>query len=452
MRFFILKFTISLIYFLVNLFLSLTVADIFLEMEPLDIIASYSWMILIYIACYFYQKLMTTRIVTVNAVTLSLKANLLALIMTLTVLAIAKMTDSISMTTVFVFYVLNNFNTLWAFYLKKFFFRFSYFREPIFIICDDQGEKNTLAWFAQGNPFGYEVKRIVNVTTLSNDEVDKIIDKIIETREFNSVVIDLESNELFDLNMMVNHIQRHIRKVIVLPKMTKLSVINGELISSIHHKGMAFYIKNNLLSPIDQMIKRCFDLVISLLGLILLFPLIIWLYSVVYIATKGHPLFSHERIGFGGRKFKVYKFRTMYLDADERLELLLESSAESREEWERDFKLRNDPRITKVGQFLRKTSLDELPQLFNVLRGEMSLVGPRPIIDAEVEKYGGYFDYFTAVKPGITGLWQVSGRNDIEYDDRVQLDVWYVRNWSIELDIQILIKTILVVLKQKGSY
>lgn len=452
MRFFILKFSISLLYFIANLFLALTIADIFLEMEPLDIILSYSWMILIYFVFYFHQKLMTTRIVTVNAVTLSLKANLLALIMTLTVLAIAKMTDSISMTTVFVFYILNNLNPLWAYYLKKLFFRFAYFREPIFIICDDQGEENKLAWFNQGNPFGYDVKKIVNVTNVSNDEVNTLIDQIIETREFNSVVIDLESNELFDLNMMVNHIQRHVRKVIVLPKMTKLSVINGVLISSIHHKGMAFYIKNNLLSPMDQMIKRGFDLLVSFFGLILLSPLLIWLYSIVYKATRGHPFFSHERIGFGGRKFKVYKFRTMYLDADERLELLLESSVESKEEWEKDFKLKNDPRVTKIGAFLRKTSLDELPQLINVLKGEMSLVGPRPIIEAEVEKYGEYFEYFTAVRPGITGLWQVSGRNDIEYDERVQLDVWYVRNWSIELDIQILIKTVLVVLGRKGSY
>ncbi|WP_051906708.1 MULTISPECIES: sugar transferase [unclassified Sulfurospirillum] len=142
----------------------------------------------------------------------------------------------------------------------------------------------------------------------------------------------------------------------------------------------------------------------------------------------------------------------MHIDADDRLEELLETCEESKEEWERDFKLKDDPRITKIGQFLRKTSLDELPQLINVLKGEMSLVGPRPITEAEIQKYGEYFEYFTAVKPGITGLWQVSGRNDIDYDERVQLDVWYVRNWSIELDIQILIKTVLVVLGRKGSY
>lgn len=452
MHFFILKFTISLIYFIVNLYLALAIADIFFDIEPLDIMTSYGWMILVYLASYFYQKLMTTRIVTVNAVTLSLKANMLALVMTLTVSAIAKMTDSISMVTVFVFYFLNNFNALWAYYLKKIFFKFNYFREPIFAICDDEGLKNISSWFARGNPFGYELKEIINVTDLSNDEVNQAIDKIIDKKQFKSVVIDLESNELFDLNIMVNHIQRYIRKVIVLPKMTRLSIINGDLISSIHHKGMAFYIRNNLLSPLDQLIKRGFDICVAFIGLILLSPFLIWLFCLVYTATKGHPIFSHERIGFKGRKFKVYKFRTMYLDADERLKWLLESCVESKAEWERDFKLKNDPRITKIGQFLRKTSLDELPQLWNVLKGEMSLVGPRPIVEQEIEKYGEYFEYFTAVTPGITGLWQVSGRNDIEYDERVQLDVWYVRNWSIELDIQILIKTVLVVLKKKGSY
>jgi len=247
-------------------------------------------------------------------------------------------------------------------------------------------------------------------------------------------------------------VQKRVRKVIVLPKMTKIPIINGELISSIHHKGMAFYIKNNLLSPLDQAIKRVFDVSVALIAFVSTSPFLIWLYSVVYVTTKGHPIFTHERIGFGGKKFKVYKFRTMYLDADDRLEELLETCDESKEEWERDFKLKDDPRITKIGKFLRKTSLDELPQLLNVLKGEMSLVGPRPIIEQEVSKYGEYFEYFIAVKPGITGLWQVSGRNDIEYEERVQLDVWYVRNWSIELDLQILFKTVLVVLGRKGSY
>lgn len=151
----------------------------------------------------------------------------------------------------------------------------------------------------------------MNVTLLSVDSVNQEIDRLIENSGYDSVVIDLESNTLFELNSLVNHIQRRIRKVIVLPKMSKIPIINGELISSIHHKGMAFYVKNNLLSPIDQWIKRGFDISVSLVALIIATPFLLWLYCLVYIATKGHPIFSHERIGFGGRKFKVYKFRTM---------------------------------------------------------------------------------------------------------------------------------------------
>ena len=142
----------------------------------------------------------------------------------------------------------------------------------------------------------------------------------------------------------------------------------------------------------------------------------------------------------------------MRLDAAEQLQNLLETDPDIREEWERDRKLKNDPRITRIGQFLRRTSLDELPQLINVLRGQMSLVGPRTIIAEETVAYGDYIDYYQQVRPGVTGLWQVSGRNELSYDERVQMDVWYVRNWSLELDLIILTKTLVAVLLRKGSY
>lgn len=142
----------------------------------------------------------------------------------------------------------------------------------------------------------------------------------------------------------------------------------------------------------------------------------------------------------------------MCVDAKEKLAELLANDPAAREEWERDFKLKNDPRITKSGAFLRKTSLDELPQIFNVLKGEMSLVGPRPIIQEELERYGEYVGDYLMVKPGITGMWQVSGRSDIEYHERVLLDSWYVRNWSVWIDIVMLFKTFAVVAMRKGAY
>lgn len=197
--------------------------------------------------------------------------------------------------------------------------------------------------------------------------------------------------------------------------------------------------------------KMLLDRVGAAVGLILLAPLFFVLARKV--KKDGGPAFYHQmRIGRNGKKFKCWKFRSMIVNADKVLEDYLASNPEAREEYARDFKLKNDPRITKVGHLLRKSSLDEIPQLYNVLKGEMSLVGPRPIVDAEVPYYADKYDHYLSVRPGITGLWQVSGRNDITYDERVSLDVWYVDNWNVWNDIVIILKTIYVVLARKGAY
>lgn len=172
----------------------------------------------------------------------------------------------------------------------------------------------------------------------------------------------------------------------------------------------------------------------------------------IYIDNPGPILFAHKRVGKNGKEFPCYKFRSMIVNAEEALQVYLKEHPEAKEEWERDFKLKDDPRITKLGHFLRKSSLDELPQLFNVIKGEMSLVGPRPIVQKEVVKYGVYIDDFYLVPPGITGVWQVSGRSDTTYDERVQMDSWYVHNWSVWIDIVYLIRTFGAVLLRKGAY
>ncbi|EFO1682599.1 sugar transferase, partial [Escherichia coli] len=166
----------------------------------------------------------------------------------------------------------------------------------------------------------------------------------------------------------------------------------------------------------------------------------------------GPAIYGHDRVGINGKTFKCLKFRSMVVNSKEILDELLKNDPKAKEEWDATFKLKNDPRITKIGAFLRKTSLDELPQLLNVLKGEMSLVGPRPIINAELERYNDQVDYYLLSKPGMTGLWQVSGRSDVDYDTRVYLDAWYVKNWSMWNDIAILLKTVIVVLKKDGAY
>ncbi len=198
--------------------------------------------------------------------------------------------------------------------------------------------------------------------------------------------------------------------------------------------------------------KRALDICLTLVALAFLSPLMLVIALAVHFQDQGPILFSHTRIGKGGRSFNCLKFRSMSVDASTQLEAYLAANPFARAQWSRDRKLRQDPRITPFGMFLRRSSLDELPQLFNVLAGEMSLVGPRPIVEAEAVKYGGCFRDYCEVRPGITGLWQISGRSDTDYPARVTLDVEYVRTASLMLDLRILALTIPAVLAGRGSY
>lgn len=216
------------------------------------------------------------------------------------------------------------------------------------------------------------------------------------------------------------------------------------------HTGLL--VKQNLRSRWRRRLKRLLDLGICLpLAVILLLPgLCIAL--AIRLDSPGSAIYRQRRIGQGGREIRICKFRTMMADADAALARFLEERPELRAEWERDHKLRQDPRITRVGAFLRKTSLDELPQLINVLVGDMSLVGPRPIVESERKKYGHVYENYCRVRPGVTGLWQVSGRNNTTYEERVALDNYYVTNWSVWMDLWILGKTPFVVLTGYGAY
>jgi lipopolysaccharide/colanic/teichoic acid biosynthesis glycosyltransferase len=176
------------------------------------------------------------------------------------------------------------------------------------------------------------------------------------------------------------------------------------------------------------------------------------LWALVRLSSHGPAFYGHRRIGQGGRYFTVWKFRTMVANADRVLDDWLEKRSDLRQEWLLTHKLKFDPRNTTIGRILRKTSLDELPQLWNVFRGDMSLVGPRPIIDSEVEKYGDDYSYYLQARPGVTGLWQISGRNNTSYEERVAFDRFYVRNWSVWLDAYILTRTVRTVFTGHGAY
>ncbi len=197
-----------------------------------------------------------------------------------------------------------------------------------------------------------------------------------------------------------------------------------------------------------EIYKRIFDIVSSVIALIITSPFFIIVAIAIRLESKGKIIFGHTRIGKDGRPFKVYKFRSMYENASEIFENFTE---EQKKEYYKNFKLDNDPRITKVGSFIRKTSLDELPQLINIIKGDMSVVGPRPIVEKEVEKYGIYFDKVFSVKGGLTGYWQANGRSCTSYDDRVQMDIYYIDNRSFLFDMKIIFKTIVSVIKKEGA-
>lgn len=199
----------------------------------------------------------------------------------------------------------------------------------------------------------------------------------------------------------------------------------------------------------QSIIKRLFDICLSLMLIIMLSPCMLIIALLIRITSEGSVIYRHKRIGLYGNEFFLYKFRTMVNNAEH---LKCSFTPEQKAEFEAEFKLKNDPRVTRFGRLLRKTSLDELPQFINVFRGEMSIVGPRPITGEELVKYGKHAGTLLSVKPGITGLWQISGRNNISYEQRVQLDVEYIKRKSIQTDIKIFLRTIIVIALRLGAY
>jgi len=251
---------------------------------------------------------------------------------------------------------------------------------------------------------------------------------------------------------LVSSLQPLVKEIAFIPDMGNMPLATLDTESLIDGHVVIFKIRNNLSVWHNEAFKFCFDMVVTFIGMLLISPIFLFIALWIYTDSPGPIIFRHERIGKNGKKFYCYKFRTMCVDAEAKLKILLEHDPQAKAEWEKDFKLKEDPRITKSGDFLRKTSLDELPQIFNVLKGEMSLVGPRPIVEAEVVRYSKYIADYYMVRPGITGIWQTSGRSDVTYDERVQMDTWYVRNWNVWLDIVLLWRTFKVVVEKKGAY
>jgi Undecaprenyl-phosphate galactose phosphotransferase WbaP len=280
----------------------------------------------------------------------------------------------------------------------------------------------------------------------------KYFPKFVKELGINTIIVAMPSLPPERLAALTASIQNYIPNTMIIPDLRGIALLNTDLFHLFREEIFLMNIKNNLKSRTNRGLKMLFDIMVSVISIPFLLTAIGIIGLIIRLETPGPVIYSHERIGRKGRTFKCYKFRTMHRDAEEKLKEILDKDDEVRNEWESTWKIRGDPRITRVGRFLRKTSLDELPQIFNVLKGQMSLVGPRPYLPRERAEIEDNVKVICSARPGITGLWQVSGRSDTVYKYRVKLDAWYIMNWSLWLDIAIIFKTIRVVVKMEGAY
>jgi Undecaprenyl-phosphate galactose phosphotransferase WbaP len=343
---------------------------------------------------------------------------------------------------------------------RKLFARFKWWGQPVLIFGGHDAGILNYRYLATRPYFGLKPVGIIDDSGLYSTENVKNPPAYLGTFENAPsiandkcvfwAVVAMPERSAEEVNRVIKTYVRHFPHVLVVPELDGLpSLWNRSFdLGGVH----GIRIESNLLLPIPRLFKRLADLSIVIVGGIICLPMIVIIAALVKLSSPGPIVFFHERISYNGRRFKAWKFRTMFANAADVLDQYLDADPEIRKEWEENHKLRDDPRVTKVGRWLRKTSLDELPQLWNIVRGEMSLVGPRPIVEEEIKKYGENFGLYTRVVPGLTGLWQVSGRNNTTYDERVHLDSYYVRNWSPWMDIYILARTIKVVLRRDGAY
>lgn len=448
--------------FLLSLYLAhrtrilLNMFDIVQYRKPFSYYFEYFFVFFIILFLFYYEGIYTKRYDIWEDIKKIFSSLTIIIFIILSLVSITKTGVIFSRLLIFLFWFYGLFIFSIAHILsKKFLYKLNFWQKEVIVcgICEDAKEFEK----SLENQFylGYKVKAFfdpkANIKQIGKVNVIRSFVEISQEvkKGIDTVFVISSCNSKIDLT----NLQTIFKNVVLIPNLVGLSIFNTKVNFYFSQKLLFIQTKNNLESPVNKMLKRTFDLGLVVLISPIFLVALIFIGIAIKVTSKGPIFFKHERIGKGGKIIKIYKFRSMYENAQERLKSILDSNEELRQEWNQYFKLKNDPRITKIGNFLRKTSLDELPQVFNIIKNEMSFVGPRPVVKEEVEKYyKEYAKLYYLVNPGLTGLWQVSGRNDTSYDFRVKIDSWYVTNWSIWLDIIIIIKTFGVVAKEEGVY
>ncbi|BCD67296.1 sugar transferase [Nitratiruptor sp. YY09-18] len=422
---------------------------------------SYSWVLIFPLLIFLYEGLYTKRFTFWDEVKYIWKSLLISAIFIIFLLFFLKKSHEYSRLIIASWLLVSSFILpILRPLFKKILYKLHLGKESVLILGSNKSAKDFYKAVLQEDNLGYDIVGFVDDKS-QIEEIEGIqilaplkqFEKIIQATKIDVVAIALPNKKSEEISDIVNRVLYKVENVFFIPDIKEIPIVGLETRYFFKEDLLALEIKNNLASRTNFFMKRAFDYSFSLAIFPLLAPFMAIIAFLIKTTSKGPVIFVQQRVGKDGEVFSCYKFRTMYEDAEERLHEILEKNPTLQDEWIKRRKLKNDPRVTIIGKFLRKTSLDELPQIFNVLKGEMSLVGPRPYMVGEVQEMQEYErEYITAVYPGITGLWQVSGRSEIPFEERIDLDIWYVRNWSLWLDIVILFKTIKVIFKREGAY
>lgn len=336
---------------------------------------------------------------------------------------------------------------LFRFTVKKLLITLGFYTKHTSVIGKSGETAQVIPTLKKLESIGYKITKVINIDT--DKEWETLVRQ--HLKRVDTVIIVSKGIEKERLNGLINQWENHVKEIKIVSDSSYLKTIGVE--TEYVEELLVMRMANNLLSPFNRFLKRVFDLVISFMATILLLPVFLVIALIIKVNSRGPVLFIQPRFRKEGKKFKLLKFRTMYVDADNKLQEYLQQHPELQEEWDQYKKLKSfDPRVTRVGKFLRRFSLDEFPQILNVLKGHMSLVGPRPYLPREREEIQQSAAIIFRVKSGLTGLWQIKGRNELNFETRLKLDEFYVRNWSFLLDITIILKTFGAVLKGKGAY
>ncbi len=425
------------------------------------------WLPFVLMACIAYEDLYQKRMPFWKEVEKILKASTLAVIFSISFLYLAKMTGEISRTLVMITWLETIvFIPTFRYFGKLFLIKIHIWSKPVLIIGAGKTGKLILKAFTRESTMGYEIigfldddKENKGLVHPKSREVIPVLgafdeaESIISASKVQEVIVAAPGLPPIHLVELTNRIQPLVNNVMLVPDLFGISMNGIEVEYFFDEQALLLNVKNKLKSTLNKSIKRGFDIIIGSIMALLCVPVMLLIAVAVKLDSEGSVFFAQERLGQNGVTFICYKFRTMYIDGDKALKKYLRKNQQAKEQWQTFNKLKDyDPRVTRVGSLLRRFSLDELPQLINVIIGDMSLVGPRPYLPRERKQMGNWMHDIHVAKPGITGLWQVSGRNEIDFEGRLNLDTWYVRNWSLWLDIILLLKTIRVVLKREGAY